>query len=106
MKKKKIGRSLGARIVEGMVEAVAIMRGEAHPPTYRVHIPADIDTRAIRAKLKLTQKQFSERFHIPLATLRDWEQGRRVPDAPARALILAIREEPAAVRRALARSAA
>ena len=63
-------------------------------------------TRAIRAKLKLTQKQFSVRYHIPLATLRDWEQGRRVPDAPARALIKAIREEPAAVRRALARSAA
>ena len=106
MKKKKIGRSLGARMVEGMEQAVAIMRGEAHPSTYRVHIPADIDTRAIRAKLKLTQKQFSERFHIPLATLRDWEQGRRVPDAPAKALIQAIREEPAAVRRALARSAA
>jgi putative transcriptional regulator len=106
MKKKKIGRSLGARMVEGMEQAVAIMRGEAHPSTYRVHIPGDIDTRAIRAKLKLTQKQFSERFHIPLATLRDWEQGRRVPDAPARALIQAIREEPAAVRRALARSAA
>ena len=106
MKKKKIGRSLGARMVEGMEQAVAIMRGEAHPSTYRLHVPADIDTRAIRAKLKLTQKQFSERFHIPLATLRDWEQGRRVPDAPARALIQAIREEPAAVRRALARSAA
>ena len=106
MKKKKAGKSLGARMIEGMQEAAAIMRGEAHQSTYRLHIPADIDTRAIRAKLKLTQKQFSERFHIPLATLRDWEQGRRVPDAPARALIQAIREEPAAVRRALARSAA
>jgi putative transcriptional regulator len=93
-------------MIQGMQEAAAIMRGEAHQSTYRVHIPADINTRAIRAKLKLTQKQFSEHFHIPLATLRDWEQGRRVPDAPARALIQAIREEPAAVRRALARSAA
>ena len=97
---------LGKRLIAAAEEALAIVRGEADPSTYRVHIPAEIDTRAIRAKLKLTQKQFSERYHIPLATLRDWEQGRRVPDAPARALIKAIREEPAAVRRALARSAA
>ncbi|MEA2905576.1 MAG: putative transcriptional regulator [Alphaproteobacteria bacterium] len=93
-------------MIEGMEQAVAIMRGEADPSNYRVHIPAEIDTRAIRDKLKLTQKLFAERYQIPLATLRDWEQGRRVPDAPARALIKAIREEPAAVRRALARSAA
>ena len=97
---------LGKRLIAAAEEALAIVRGEADPSTYRLHIPAEIDTRAIRAKLKLTQKQFSERYHIPLATLRDWEQGRRVPDAPARALIKAIREEPAAVRRALARSAA
>ncbi len=97
---------LGKRLIEAAEEALAIARGEADPSTYRVHIPAEIDTRAIRQKLKLTQKQFSQRYHIPVATLRDWEQGRRVPDAPARALIKAIREEPAAVRRALARSAA
>ena len=94
------------QIAEGLREAVAIMRGKADPSTYRVHIPAEIDTRAIREKLKLTQKQFSQHYHIPLATLRDWEQGRRVPDAPARALIAAIREEPEVVRRALSRSAA
>jgi putative transcriptional regulator len=38
--------------------------------------------------------------------LRDWEQGRRVPDAPARALIAAIRAEPEVIRRALKRTAA
>lgn len=97
---------LGKRLIAAAEEALAIARGKADPSTYRVHIPAEIDTRAIRTKLKLTQKQFSERYHIPLATLRDWEQGRRVPDAPARALIKAIREEPVVVRRALARSAA
>lgn len=97
---------LGKRLIAAAREGVAIARGEADPSTYRVHIPAEIDTRVIRQKLKLTQKQFSERYHIPLATLRDWEQGRRMPDAPARALIKAIREEPAVVRRALARPAA
>jgi putative transcriptional regulator len=97
---------LGKRLIAAAEEALAIARGKVDPSTYRMYIPAEIDTRAIRRKLKLTQKQFSERYHIPLATLRDWEQGRRVPDAPARALIKAIREEPAAVRRALARPAA
>jgi putative transcriptional regulator len=106
-KKKKIPeKSLGARVAEGMEEAVAFMRGDADMSTYRVHIPAAIDTRTIRRKLKLTQQQFAIRYHIPVATLRDWEQGRRVPDAPARALIAAIREEPEAVRRALRRAAA
>jgi putative transcriptional regulator len=97
---------LGKRLIAAAEEALAIARGEADPRTYRVHIPAPIDTRAIRKKLKLTQAQFAARYHIPVATLRDWEQGRRVPDAPARALIAAIREEPEAVRRALKRTAA
>lgn len=97
---------LGKRLIAAAEEALAIARGEADPSTYRVHIPAAIDTRAIRRTLKLTQKAFAARYHIPVATLRDWEQGRRMPDAPARALIAAIREEPDAVRRALKRSAA
>jgi putative transcriptional regulator len=93
-RKKRIPeKSLGARLAEGMEEAVAFMRGDADMSKYRVHIPAAIDTRAIRRKLKLTQQQFAARYHIPVATLRDWEQGRRVPDGPVRALIAAIREE-------------
>jgi putative transcriptional regulator len=101
-----MSRKSYAQIAEGLREAIAFMRGEADPRTYRVHIPAEIDTRAIRRKLKLTQKEFAARYRIPVATLRDWEQGRRVPDAPARALIAAIRAEPEAIRRALKRTAA
>lgn len=101
-----MGKKAYEQIAEGLREAAALMRGDADPRAYRVHIPAAIDTRVIRRKLKLTQKEFAARYHIPVATLRDWEQGRRVPDAPARALIVAIREEPEAVRRALKRAAA
>jgi putative transcriptional regulator len=97
---------LGKRLIAAAEEALAIARGEADPRTYRVHIPAEIDTRAIRRKLKLTQQEFAARYRIPVATLRDWEQGRRVPDAPARALIAAIRAEPEVIRRALKRTAA
>ncbi len=55
-----------------------------------------------RANLKLTQAEFSEKFRIPLGTLRDWERGASVPDASARTLLRVIAREPEAVERALA----
>ena len=55
----------------------------------------------IRRALGLTQEQFAERFHIPLGTLRDWEQGRKEPDTAARAYLRVIGHNPAAVTEAL-----
>ena len=55
----------------------------------------------IRKGLSLSQAQFAAQFHIPLATLKDWEQGRRQPEAAAWAYLQVIKGEPAAVRRAL-----
>jgi putative transcriptional regulator len=55
----------------------------------------------IRKGLRLSQAQFATQFHIPLATLKDWEQGRRQPEAAAWAYLQVIEGEPAAVRRAL-----
>ncbi len=53
-------------------------------------------------RLGLTQAEFAEAFHIPITTLRDWEQHRSKPDAPARALLLAIERDPDGMRRLLA----
>lgn len=58
-------------------------------------------TKALRRALGLTQEQFAARYHIPLGTLRDWEQGRSEPDKPARAYLTVIARDPEAVRRAL-----
>jgi putative transcriptional regulator len=55
----------------------------------------------IRKRLSLSQAQFAAKFHIPLATLKDWEQGRRQPEAAAWTYLQVIEAEPAAVRRAL-----
>ena len=55
----------------------------------------------IRKGLSLSQAEFAAQFHIPLATLKDWEQGRRQPEAAAWAYLRVIEGEPAAVRRAL-----
>jgi putative transcriptional regulator len=94
----------GSRILQGAKEALAFARGEADPKDYRIHVPPDIDVKTIRRRLKLTQDEFSRRFGIPQGTLRDWEQGRRRPEGPARAFLLVIQHEPKAVERALARA--
>ncbi|MCW6513178.1 helix-turn-helix domain-containing protein [Lichenifustis flavocetrariae] len=58
-------------------------------------------TKIIRRALGLSQEEFAARFHIPLGTLRDWEQGRKDPDAAARAYLMVIGRNPAAVTEAL-----
>lgn len=88
-------------IRQGLEEAVAIARNEADPATYKVHVPSDIDVRAIRRQLGMTQERFASAFGFPVATLRDWEQGRARPDTSARAYLLVISREPQAVERAL-----
>jgi putative transcriptional regulator len=56
---------------------------------------------AVRKRLGLTQAEFSAAFRIPLATIREWEQGRRQPRPSARLLYRVIEHEPEAVKRAL-----
>ncbi|MEE3626469.1 helix-turn-helix domain-containing protein [Nitrospirillum sp. BR 11752] len=56
----------------------------------------------IRRALGLSQEDFSVRYHIPLRTLQEWEQGRREPDAATLAYLRVIEKEPVATARALA----
>jgi putative transcriptional regulator len=62
--------------------------------------------KVLRQRLGMTQAEFALAFHLPITTLRDWEQHRSTPDAPARALLLAIERDPEAMRRWLAETAA
>ena len=50
--------------------------------------------RIIRRALELTQEEFAARYHIPIGTLRDWEQGRAEPDQPTRAYLTMIARDP------------
>ena len=61
--------------------------------------------KTIRRALKLSQEEFAERFRIPVGTLRDWEQGRKEPDAATRAYLIVIGRDPDAVSKALAAAA-
>lgn len=68
---------------------------EAAPRVPRVSI--------IRRAFRLSQQEFAAHYRIPIGTLRDWEQGRKEPDAAARAYLDVIASEPEMVRRALAK---
>lgn len=58
--------------------------------------------RIVRARLGLTQEEFAKRFHLPLGTIRDWEQGKHAPDSAARVLLRLIDRDPAGIAKALA----
>jgi putative transcriptional regulator len=89
------------KLVEALLEGVEIMAGRKDAA--RVHLaPGSVDVRAIRDRLGLSQPEFASRFGFALATVRDWEQGRRQPEQAARTLLLVIDRTPAAVTEALA----
>jgi putative transcriptional regulator len=90
-------------VMEGLGEVAAFLRGEELPGV-GVHIPAELDVRAIRDKLGLTQTEFARRYGFSAARVRDWEQGRRAPDSGVRAYLKVIAAEPALVERVLARA--
>lgn len=92
---------VGEGILRGMEQALAFIDGTADESQYVVHIPPEIDIKAIRGRLGMTQQEFAARFDFNINTLRHWEQGRRVPDGTARAYLRVIDREPEAVQKAL-----
>ncbi len=96
-----MSKSAFDKIAAGLNDAIAIAEGRADPATYRVHAPEEVDVKSIRDRLGLTQAQFAARFGFSVATVRDWEQRRRRPEASARVLLKVIENEPEAVERAL-----
>ena len=85
----------------GLEEAIAYAKGEVDLRKYRVHVPREIDVRAIRDRLGMTQEEFARQFGLSVNTLRHWEQGKRVPEGPTRAYLLVIDRAPKAVQKAL-----
>lgn len=87
------------KIRAGLTDAIAYAEGD----TSRARVTAPVDVKAIRAKTKKSQAAFAESYHLPIGTLRDWEQNRRQPDAPARVLLSLIEAEPETVEKLIAR---
>jgi putative transcriptional regulator len=89
--------TVGARIIEGLEQAIAWTHGENdNVRVTLVHVP-EVDVRKVRTKMGLSQAQFAAKFGFPPATLRNWEQGRSHPDAPTRVLLAVIAKHPEAV---------
>lgn len=63
------------------------------------------NVKKLRDRLGMTQEAFAAAYRIPVGTLRDWEQGRKRPDAPARAYLTVIARNPKAVARLLEKAA-
>ena len=88
-------------LLASLEEAVEIMEGKVAPA--RVwHPPATVDVRAIRGRTGLSQANFAKRFGFSTSAVREWEQGRRQPEAAARVLLLVIASKPEVVDEVLA----
>jgi putative transcriptional regulator len=94
---KKTSPRVGERIIEGLEQALAWSRGQNERVRVTlVQIP-EVDVRKVRQRMGLSQTEFAMKFGFPPATLRNWEQGRAIPDAPTRVLLAVIAKHPEAV---------
>ncbi|ASK34436.1 NadS family protein [Alloalcanivorax mobilis] len=87
-------------LMESVQQMDEIHRGERQPS--REFTVDAVQVKAIRKATGLTQAKFATMIDVQLATLRNWEQGRREPTGPAKALLRAIHKDPLHVIRALA----
>jgi putative transcriptional regulator len=91
----------GKELIESMQQAAQHVQG-GKVRGMRVTTVELPDVKAIREALHMSQQKFATSFRIPLATVKNWEQGRRAPDAPAVAYLLAIRRRPREIMEAVA----
>lgn len=82
-------------LVASLKEGSAILRGEASAS--RTFDVKPVDVKRIRKGYRLTQAEFAAMLGVSLRTLQNWEQGRRVPDGPARVLLQVAARHPEAV---------
>lgn len=87
------------QMMDGLNDVEAFLAGEQEG--FKAHVPQDVDVKAIRSRLGMTQARFSDTFGFSLDAIKHWEGGRRTPEAPARTLLTVIAKNPAAVLNAL-----
>ncbi len=87
------------KMMAGLDEVEAYLSGETKE--FKVHVPDEVDVKAIRNRLGLTQARFSDAFGFSLDAIKNWESRRRQPEAAARVLLTVIEKDPVAVVAAL-----
>jgi putative transcriptional regulator len=94
------------KIVAGLRDAIAYAKGdESRARTTLYHVPQGIDVKKLRERLGMSQGEFALKFGFSLGTLRQWEQGRRSPEGPARVLLTVISHSHRTVQNALEKEA-
>lgn len=89
---------------ESLADVKAYKAGDkSRVRVHTVSVPETVDVKKVRAKLKMSQGEFSLHYGFKPATIRDWEQGRRKPDRAARILLTVIDKEPDVIERVLAK---
>ena len=86
-------------MMAGLNDVEAFLAGKQEG--FKAHVPQEVDVKAIRNRLGMTQAKFSDTFGFSLDAIKHWEGGRRTPEAPARTLLTVIDKNPAAVLTAL-----
>lgn len=92
-------KELFDKLTESMTQMNEIIHGERTPS--REFVVDAVAVKEIRRATGLSQKVFCELIDVNLGTLRNWEQGRREPTGPAKALLKAIANDPEHVLKAL-----
>ena len=87
------------QMMDGLNDVEAFLAGEQEG--FKACVPREVDVKAIRNRLGMTQVRFSDTFGFSLDAIKHWEGGRRTPEAPARTLLTVIDKNPAAVLTAL-----
>ena len=87
------------QMMDGLNDVEAFLAGKQEG--FKAHVPQEVDVKAIRNRLGMTQAKFSGVFGFSLDAIKHWEGGRRTPEAPARTLLTVIDKNPAAVLSAL-----
>ena len=87
------------QMMDGLNDVEVFLAGEQEG--FKAYVPQEVDVKAIRNRLGMTQAKFSDTFGFSLDAIKHWEGGRRTPEAPARTLLTVIDKNPAAVLSAL-----
>jgi putative transcriptional regulator len=87
------------QMMDGLNDVESFLAGEQEG--FKAYVPQEVDVKAIRNRLGMTQAKFSDTFGFSLDAIKHWKGGRKTPEAPARTLLTVIDKNPAAVLTAL-----
>lgn len=95
---------IGQSILRGAKETLRYSKGKKiNVKIHKVNVPATVDVKSIRKGLAMTREEFASTFGFSQRTLEKWEQGKRIPEGPARSYLHVIHNNPTAVKKALSK---